>query len=1105
MRKIGYWLLILVLLFSLIPMAYADSDSGITVTEYPGAMDISMTAIGHYDSGSGEGGTEIAAYAPLSKKIFVVNGAEKALDIVSLSDIASDKVTTFTSNQRIKMTDLQGVTTARDITSVDVAENESFVAVAVAADPKTDNGHVVLMDMTGKHIATYEVGPLPDMVKITKDAKRILVANEGEPNDDFSIDPEGSVSVIDFADKLDEGKVTMVKFDDESIIEASVRKAKPDATYAESLEPEYITIDEDASKAYVSCQESNAIAVLDLESLAFEKVYDLGVKDYSVPGNEIDASNKDDAINFQRYPVLSYYQPDGIDSAKIGSSTYIFTANEGDSQDYDVYSEEARVGDLADSIQLDAGYYAGYTQSELNQLVAAGLFNEENLGRLKVTTANGKNSDGIYTALYGYGGRSFSIYSAETMEQVYDSGNDFGVITAKTSPKYFNTTNDENAFDDRSDDKGIEPEGIIVGSVGNNYYAFIGLERFGGIMVYDVTNVENPEFELYTTTRVFGDEAGGDLAPEGLCFVSAEDSPTGHALLLAAHEVSGTIVIFEIQERTETLITLLHTNDMHGRVKPGKYDGMGIARVASIKDEFLKANPNTLLVDAGDAVHGTTFATLDKGASVIEIMNKAGYDIMTPGNHDFNYGQDRFLELVEMADFDVIDSNTTVNTDGSNFLTPYIIKDMDGIKIAFFGLNTPETYYKTHPDNVEGLTFNDPVKIAHEMVNELDDQSDVIVCVAHLGIDDSTKYEYRSTAVAEQVDGIDLIVDGHSHTTLANGMMIKDTLIVSAGEYNKSVGVVNLVVGKDGVKELNARLISKASAPVIKEKNSVNELIADISDSQNIILSEVVGNSSVLLDGERAHVRTQETNLGNLITDAMVAETGADIALTNGGGIRASIDAGPITKGEVITVLPFGNYVETREMTGQTIKDALENGVSDYPAAKGAFLQVSGLTFEIDPSKSVGQRAEKVKVNGKALDLNKSYVVATNNFLGAGGDGYKMFTEAPILNEYSALDEVLIDYIVSLGSASPKIESRIVVAESTSSQSTSSQDTCSGQSACNQGTDDGKTTVYIVKAGDVLWRIAEKYGLTWQELNAMNDLDNPQLIHAGQKLIVPAQ
>jgi 5'-nucleotidase / UDP-sugar diphosphatase len=476
------------------------------------------------------------------------------------------------------------------------------------------------------------------------------------------------------------------------------------------------------------------------------------------------------------------------------------------------------------------------------------------------------------------------------------------------------------------------------------------------------------------------------------------------------------------------VINILHTNDSHGRAVEGEYDGMGFAKIATLVKRFENENPNTLLLDAGDTLHGTTFATLMRGESIVEVMNKVGYDGMAAGNHDFNYGFGRLLELTEKAEFPVMSANIRIE-DNSLLLKPYTIKEVDGLKIGVFGLSTPETHYKTHPKNVEGLTFTDPVAEAKAMVTELEAQGvDTIIAVSHLGIDASSTD--TSIKVAKGAPGIDLIVDGHSHTTLVNGLEEdNDTLIVSAGEYTKNLGVVTLEFEGNELVNKSAKLITKADAAEVTPDEATSAVIKGIQDSQEEILSEIVGKTEVTLDGERNQVRAGETNLGNLITDSMVDLTGADAAITNGGGIRASIAQGDITKGDVIEVLPFGNYIVTKNITGADIKAALENGVSAYPETKGAFPHVSGMTFAIDAAKPAGEKVHSVKINGQDLDLNKKYLVATNDFLAAGGDEYTSFKDAPIVNEFPSLDENLINYIQKLGSVTQQVEGRIVAKE----------------------------------------------------------------------------
>jgi 2',3'-cyclic-nucleotide 2'-phosphodiesterase (5'-nucleotidase family) len=403
-------------------------------------------------------------------------------------------------------------------------------------------------------------------------------------------------------------------------------------------------------------------------------------------------------------------------------------------------------------------------------------------------------------------------------------------------------------------------------------------------------------------------------------------------------------------------------------------------------------------------------------------MNTVGYDLMTVGNHDFNYGQDRLLELAKMADFDIISSNI-FKANYSTFLPSYVIKEFDGVKVGIFGLATPDTTFTTHPNNVIGLNFFDPVIVARLMVATLKDKTDIIVCLAHLGLDSSG--DYSSEKVAMYVNGIDVIVDGHSHTSLPEGRLVNNTLIVQAGDYIKNVGVVELKL-TNGVLTKTAKHITKAEAEAMESDQVIVDLVTKVKADNMVITSEVIGTTTVRLDGDRGLVRTGETNLGNLITDAMLYETGAQIAFTNGGGIRASIEVGEITVGDVITVLPFGNYVVTKELTGAQIWAALELGMDTYPAEKGSFPHIAGMKVVFDPAKAAGERVVSVTVGGESIVLDKLYTVATNDFIAAGGDGYTMFKAATLIGEYLGLDEVLIDYIHVFGAEDSVVEGRIM-------------------------------------------------------------------------------
>lgn len=475
-------------------------------------------------------------------------------------------------------------------------------------------------------------------------------------------------------------------------------------------------------------------------------------------------------------------------------------------------------------------------------------------------------------------------------------------------------------------------------------------------------------------------------------------------------------------------ITIFHFNDTHARVEGDDYTGnMGFEKVKTIVDTARDAGDNVLLLDAGDSFHGQTVATISKGEAIVDIMNLLGVDAMSAGNHDFNYGQDRLLELQALTDYPILGAN--VLKAGEPILEEYVIKEFDGVKVAIFGLSSPETSYKTHPDNVTGLTFEDPAVTAQRMVDMLEPMADVIVCLGHIG----DEGDYTSAGICTAVDGIDVFVDGHSHTELPAGQVVNGTLIVQTGEYDKNLGEVTITVD-GGEVTATAALISAEDAAELEADADMLALLAQIDAENEVITSVIVAETDIVLDGERANVRTGQTNLGNLIAESILMATGADCAVTNGGGIRASIDVGDITQGEVITVLPFGNYVVTKEVKGSDIKAILEVGISDYPAAKGAFPHIAGLEFTFDPSMAAGSRLTSVKIDGVEVSDNATYVLATNDFLAAGGDGYDVLSGYPILGEYAALDEVMVAHLNMYGTSDAVVDGRIVVAESSTEE-----------------------------------------------------------------------
>jgi 5'-nucleotidase len=536
-------------------------------------------------------------------------------------------------------------------------------------------------------------------------------------------------------------------------------------------------------------------------------------------------------------------------------------------------------------------------------------------------------------------------------------------------------------------------------------------------------------------------------------------------------------------------LVLLHTNDTHSKILEGSSDGMGFAKLMTQVKAIKAAEPNVLLLDAGDALHGLTFATITQGEPIIKLFNLMGYDAMVAGNHDFDYGQERLVALKDMATFPILAANV-YKADKTRLLMPYTIKTIGTVKVGIIGVSTPETAYKTHPKNVLGLTFENPLTETQKVVDAIKDQTDVIVVLSHLGLDPSSTY--TSEKLAAGVTDIDVILDGHSHTALETGKLVGTTLIAQTGEYTKNLGRVDLTLNMGKVTTKAASLISKTTAATLVEDPEVKALI-DATIAQNKTVTEVVvGNTTVLLDGERANVRVGETNLGNIITNAMLDLTGADVALTNGGGIRTSIQVGDITKGEVITVLPFGNYIMTKKVTGTAILAALENGLSAYPESLGGFPHIAGMKVTFDPSKEKGSRVMTVTVKDKPLIKEAMYVLATNDFMAAGGDNYTMLKDFPIFGEFGTLDEAVVQYMGKVDPASIKVEGRIALYVAPAVPVVPVTPVVTPT-----------PVVYKVVAGDVLWKIAKQFGLDWESLAIYNALKNANLIFPGQMIKIP--
>ena len=479
-------------------------------------------------------------------------------------------------------------------------------------------------------------------------------------------------------------------------------------------------------------------------------------------------------------------------------------------------------------------------------------------------------------------------------------------------------------------------------------------------------------------------------------------------------------------------IVILHTNDVHGAI--GEY-----AKVAALKQAYQAAGAYVLLADAGDFIQGDPTVSASQGKTAIELMNLAGYNVAAPGNHEFDYGYPNLKTLAGEADFPILAANVRYDNaaalgDQTTFTTT------DGKKIGIFGLDTPETATKAHPDKIKGVSFlaaQEMFDCAQAQVDALKaDGCDYIICLGHLGIDAESTGN-RSIDLLEKVTGIDVFIDGHSHSTLeeikeaTNGTgKVGDTVLTSTGTKLANVGMVD--ISPDGTISTSSLATSELTVtPDAKVAARAEEIQKEIDADYGTVFAK----TEVALDGEKANVRTGETNLGDLIADAMLwqaglLDEGVDAAVTNGGGIRASIAAGDITKKDINTVLPFGNTLYVVKVTGAELLEALEASTYCTPEAIGGFPQVAGIEFtvntgaqfdtkELYPGSTYGKPASINRVmiqtvGGEAFNPEETYTIVTNDFMGAGGDTYYAFKAASSGYDSGVpLDEVVMDYITS--------------------------------------------------------------------------------------------
>ncbi|AQG82001.1 choice-of-anchor I family protein [Spirosoma montaniterrae] len=541
------------------------------------------------------GSSEIVAYEKTSKRLFIANSVANRIDIVNFANPSAP----------VALTSINVSALGGSINSV--ATRDGLVAAAIENTNKVLPGKVVFFDPNGQILKEVTTGVLPDMVAFSPDGRYVLTADEGEPNDDYSIDPEGTITIIDLMGgvaSLTQSNVTTVRFtafDDQKVFLRSIgvrlygRKGNVNngSTVSEDLEPEYVTFSTDSRTAYVTLQENNAVAVVDLVAKRVTAIKPLGLKNHNTDANALDPTDQGGIPALQKLPVFGVYQPDAIATFTSGGQSYLITANEGDAREYAALTEVVRVG--AASYVLDPTVFPN----------AAELKNNLLLGRLNVTNQSGDtDGDGDFDQIHAYGSRSFTIWNTNG-NLVWDSGDQLERITRAQVPLLFNVNNSDGnpAPKNRSDDKGPEPEGVTTANINGRVYAFVALERIGGVMVYDVTTPTAPQFVTYTVNRTAPTASPNtdDRGAEGIIYIPANDSPNGNGLVLLANETSNSLSIYQINSSVSSLSLAQPMYDCNtGQITFNPVGGDG-SPITFIAPGISRTSPTSLtgIVEAG--------------------------------------------------------------------------------------------------------------------------------------------------------------------------------------------------------------------------------------------------------------------------------------------------------------------------------------------------------------------------------------------------------------------------------------------------------------------------------------------------------------------------
>jgi 2',3'-cyclic-nucleotide 2'-phosphodiesterase (5'-nucleotidase family) len=1038
---------------------------------------LSLRPLGTYESGIfDESAAEIVAY--YGERLYVVNAQAGLIDVLDVSD----------PEQPEKVGELAGDGVAN---SLAVRADGLGVVALEDGDDKTAPGTLMFFDATAAtpvSLGTVTVGSLPDMVTISEDGTRAVVANEGEPADDFSSDPEGSIGIVDLPATVSVPAQSAVRTADfhefetggSKTLHPDVRVFGPtpetDFPVSRNLEPEYVTIDGDV--AYVALQEANAIAVVDLAAAEVDAILPLGFVDHSAEGHGIDASDRDGVDGDPAFSIRTFaglkgmYLPDGLHSYSIGDDTYLVTANEGDAREWGDYVEPARVKDLGDD-----GLAPVCETSP-----AAGLLGDADLGRLNVSTAMGLSVDGTcYEELYSFGSRSFSIWNTAG-EQVFDSGDAFEQITSEAAPEFFNSNHSESNFEGRSDDKGPEPENLAIGEVDGRTYAFIGFERVSGIAVFDISVPADTTFVTYLNNRDFSvsveDDgeaslsAAGDLGPEGITFIPAETSPTGEPMIAVGNEVSGTTTLYALDVAVTDELQLLSINDFHGRLEQDLASSLpGAPVLAGAIDQLRSENPSTVFASAGDNIGASTFTSFSQqDQPTIDALKAMGLQVSSVGNHEFDQGYSDLVDRVIPAYGDAglaLGANVYFTGTETPALDEYKIVESGGVKVGYIGTVTEQTDTLVAPDRIEDIEFGSQLEAANRVAAQLRDgddsngEADVVVLLAHDGSEETScdviaaEDSVYGDLVREASTDIDAIFSGHTHKNVACEFPVEgagfDRPVVSAGEYAKNIGRIKLTIDPETKRPTAATVDTLpllvggvAQYPADAEVQAIVDAAKAEADVVGAVeIGEISGD--IVRGGTPAGAdRGVESSLGNLVADQQLwattaendafAGTPSQIAFMNPGGLRADLlygEDGTVTYKDVASTQPFGNTLFQMDLTGAQIEQALEEQWQpDGSSRPKLHLGVSeGFGYVYEPDAARGEHIVSMSYQGEEIEAGDVFRVTVNSFLAPGGDNFGAFTLGANRADSGQIDLVAaVSYFEEFVTVDPAPLGRAVVA-----------------------------------------------------------------------------